>query len=90
MGANDRSESQPNDHKADEDEVGKLQPQDSRHQLQPGADAATSALHRVCGGARAAAYHRSSAQRSVQIITRSLSAQLAPDKGGAEQVYSIE
>lgn len=39
---------------------------------------------------RTAAYHRASAQRSVQIATHSLPAQLAPDKGGAEQVCSIK
>ena len=62
MGTSHRREGQPNDHKADEDKVGKLQPQDSRHQLQPGTDEAASALHRVCGGARAAAHHRAPTQ----------------------------
>ena len=62
MGTSHRREGKPNDHKADEDNLGKLQPQDSRHQLQPGTDETAGALHRVCGGARAAAYHRAPAQ----------------------------
>ena len=89
MGRHHRSKGKPNDHKADEDEVGKLQPQESRHQLQPGADEATDALHRVCGGARAAAHHRAPTQWTIQIATHSLPAQLAADKGGVEQEYSV-